>query len=468
MYHPTSVLRILAGFALLGPLSVGARASVVLDSPLRHVERDLDATLSLVEGKLNEACVKAHIVRLSFKNLPKYPSDANFCETPVKDLPNDARALIEKIGELNDRVAEVFGLTAAEAFPMDVGITLTADFRGSINSKDRTDGVVLSVLPDWGFRDFSPKVYAHEIVHTLTFNAGPVADALVGLQTHPFLIEALPDLVSAAVHRSPKMEMGESGLPECLKSVRDESPIRSLDEPFRRYYPLAMTDDVIECCATLDSDGLSPFAKSLCNTYSWNRPSVVARTEAFIRENEIQAPLTDAAHLKTAFEASDCRIVTKTGLVFLDNCDSHQFGYPLVSFFFRLRELTGKLLVAAFFEKIREMADGTAVYECGYANGTETLGGTKAHVAIRPLLGAFSALRESLVPAERAAFDRAWNEHAFGKLVDLDRIYRSEMLDGLAQLAVRQKNRFYADLKDCESPYKYDLEACRIACEKKL
>lgn len=424
----------------------------------------------LLSGKTNEACLRSHVTRLEFEGLPKYSSTTNYCDVPVKDLPRDALAVIEKAGELNAKVAALLGQKPEETYVMDVSITISGDVKGSLGSEAKGGKVVLSALPDWTFQDFSSTVYAHEIIHTLTFNAGPTSEALLGLQDHPFLTEGLADLISTAIHDVPKIVLGEAALPKCIREIRNETPIRTLAEPFGRFHTLASANELVRCCATLDLEKVAPFARGICNQFTWGQSTSLATVETFIQENGLSATPYDEAHLAAAFEAKDCRVETKTGLVYLDNCDPHQFGYPLVSFFFRLKELTGSFHVTEFFEKIREGSRSTAVYECGYSAPTVTpkLGGAKAYVALRPLLGPFLALRESLNSADRSAFDRVWKEHHFGKLVDLDRIYRNETLSGVAQIVVKAKNLLYRDLEGCENPYKFDPATCSVACEKKL
>jgi hypothetical protein len=486
-------------FLIAVAISCTAQASVVSLRPFsamkaasspreRYTVPNAPASLGIVRmdalyetqvfGNTNFACVKAHVSRLTFSSLPKYSPTTNYCQVEMKDLPKDALALLEKVSEMNEKVATLLGQDVASTFPMDVEISINADANGSLDSEAQGGRIYMSALPDWTFKDFSSKIYAHEIIHTLTFNAGPTSRALLGLQEHPFLIEALPDLVSSTIHDSPQMELGEKDLPQCLRVIRDETPIRSMDAPFSRFYTLSGADDIVSCCATLDLLKVTPFTKALCNNFTNSKSDRLAAVETFVNENEIISQPYDATHLMAPFEAESCRITTATGLTYLDNCDTHQFAYPLVSFFFRLKELTGKSVVEStgrayvteFFGKIRDGSNRTAVYECGYNSTavTSTLGGAKAYVGLRPLLGVFMAFRDVLSASEKSAFDRAWREHDFGKMLDLDRIYRNEGLPGIAQIAAREKNTLYRDLKGCGNTYKFDPSVCSVACEKKL
>lgn len=422
--------------------------------------------LSALSRPPNEACASAHVTQLFFEAIPQFNPSMNYCDLALKTLPPDVLALLEKIAELNWKVAKLLDQKPDETFSMGIGIRFSAAPLGGRASEAQGGLIALSSLPEWTFEDFSSKIYVHELMHILIYNPGPTAAALRGLEDHPFLVEALPDLISATVHESPKMEVAEKVLPACLRVVRDETPIRSMDEPFRQFYIQAEATDVLKCCATLHLDQISPFAKSICIQYQSNTPNDLAAVQTFVKNNEIEATPYDEAHLSAEFAPAACRTVTKTGLVYFDGCDNHQFAYPLVSFFFRFQALTGRSLFSDFFAKLGETASGTAAYRCGFTRGTEALGGAKTALFLRPLLGAFSALRESLGSAERAAFDRAWKEHDFGKVVDLDRQFTEEALPGLAQIAVKAKNTLYSSKKSCTEVYQLDPVACQVSCEK--
>lgn len=425
-----------------------------------------DGLESRLNEKLNEACVRAHLTGIEFQDIERFRPRVNYCELKTAELPQDVVALIEKIADLNKKVAALLGLPADEVFALDLQVVIRGNFLGSINSEAEDGRVLLSALPDWKYSDFPSEIYTHEVIHTLVFNDGVIADALLGVQDHPFLAEALPDLISMTLHRSPKIVAGEGDLPACLREVRDIRNSRGLNEPFRKFYTLASFDKVLGCCDTLDLEKGSPLAKVICSEYAWKKPGKLAAAEAFIPENEVETTPYDEPHLSAPFEAENCRVKTKTGLAFLDNCDKHQFTYPLVSFFFRLHELTGKSQVSAYFSKIREGSEEPAIYQCGYRRGTPTLGGTKAYVALRPLLRSFMALRESLSPADRGAFDLAWREQGLEKMVDLDRIYRTETLGGVAFFAVKAKNPVYRDANQCDNPYRFDPVACGVECKR--
>lgn len=473
----------LLAIALLGVLaeSPRARASIVLEHPFgadEHAESArerygilrTEGELGAFGAKLNEACVRAHLDRITFEAIPKYSPYQNYCELPLNKLPKDVRAMVEKVEEMNAKVAAVLGQSVTETFPMNVGITISADFRGSLVSEASGGGVFLTALPDWTYGDFSSKIYVHEIIHTLTFNEGPTAQALLGLQDHPLLIEGFPDLVSAVVHESPKMELGEKRLPDCIRFIRDSTPIRTFDEPFAHFTTIGNADEIVQCCATLNLKKEAPFTKALCNFYTNGQADRLKDVADFVQKKEITTTPYDDAHRNAPFEAEECKIRTATGLVFMDNCDLHQFAYPLVSFFFRLQALTGKSYVTEFFGKIREGAARAAVYECGFTGPkvTENLGGAKSYVSLRPVLAPFIALRESLDSRAQAAFDQAWKEHGFGKMVDLDRLYRKEALPGIAFMAVKSRNALYRDMYFCRDAYRFDAVDCAIRCDKRL
>ena len=100
----------------------------------------MDALDALVAGTRNEACAKARVAKVDFKNLPKFDSGVNFCEVPVAKLPADVRALIEKVGELNEKVAAFLGQDLDETFGMDVEITVTdGTLRLRAHREERTE-----------------------------------------------------------------------------------------------------------------------------------------------------------------------------------------------------------------------------------------------------------------------------------------------------------------------------------------
>ncbi len=484
--HPSIMRRIAAlSLSLLSILTVTgfhsaiATASVVAEDPVTTLRSRVSpsekykitrnaAVGPLLSGKVNEVCTLAQISGVTFDGIRKFQSYVNFCELPVSAMPLDVRTLVEKAGAIHAKVAQLLGQDLATTFRLPIEIFVNADARGSMGTRATGGGIELSALPDWSVADFPSEIYAHELMHILTFNPGPTASALLGLQEHPFLIEALPDLISATIHDAPKLSAGEKSLPACLINVRDGTPVRSLGQSFRRYYPLESYDTVNDCCATLNLALESPFAQSICQRYQFAKPAKLESTEIFIKNNALVTTPYSEANLSAPFDASQCRVTTRTGLVFLDNCSTHSFGVPLVSFFFRLKELIGTQQVTAFFSKVRDYGVRTSIYECGFTKGTAEKGGVKAYVALRPLLAPLMAYRTSLTSADQAHFDRAWQEHEFGKLIDLDRLYRNEALAGAAQVAVKSKNSIFRDDFSCENPYDFDPAACGVTCTQKL
>lgn len=424
-------------------------------------------TRAFLGGKVNEVCTLAHVSNLTFEGIRKVRSYINFCEVPVSEMPMEARAIVEKAGALHLKVAQLLGQDLAATFPRPISINVNSDARGSVGAVASGGGIDLAALPDWTFADFPSEIYTHELFHILTFSVGATSEALLGLQEHPFLIEALPDLISATIHDSPKLMAGEKALPACLRAVRDGTPVRSLGQAFQKFYPLTGFDSANECCATLDLAKESPFARSVCREYGFTKPAQVENTEIFIANNDLETTPHSAANLAAAFDPTQCRVRTRTGLIYLDNCSTHAFGTPLVSFFFRLKELMGTQQVTAFFGKVRDYGIRASIFECGFTKGTPKTGGVKSFVALRPLLAPLMAYRNSLSSGGQAHFDQAWKEHDFGKLVDLDRMYRNESLAGIAQVAVKSKNPLFRDDFECQSPYNFDPATCSVACTQK-
>lgn len=414
---------------------------------------------------LNSLCKDANLDRVEFFGVEGIDNDVNFCAAETKLIPADVMAVIRKMGELNSRVAAALGTKKELLFSMSMNVFFKAYENGALGGSGVSgEGVTLTVLPTWKFADFSTMQYAHEIIHVLNFNQGPFSAMMVGLEEHPYLVEALPDLISAVVHESPKIVIEDPDLPDCIRNFRDGTPSQSLGAPFSHFYPLGSVDEVIACCET--AKAISPYAKRLCRGYAVNRPRSLARIKTLKVNEGLEFLEYTPENLKAPFEASNCAIKTPSGLTFLDNCDSHQFSQSLVSFFFRLRELTGRSQFLPFMNQIKALAPKTVSYTCGYTAASKTLGGAQAVVKIRPLLGAFIGLRETLSPTDRTQFDRTWSEHEMGKFVDLDRLYRNEVFAGMAQGRVGARNEIYTPMFGCDNPYRFDRSRCEVSCQR--
>lgn len=414
----------------------------------------------------NELCKDAILDRVEFFGVAGMENFVNYCEVESKDLPADVSSVVKKMGELNARIALALDVKKELLFPMSMNVLFKASENGALaGSRVTGEGVTLTVLPTWKFADFSSMQYAHEIVHVLGFNPGPFADMVLGLEEHPYLMEALPDLVSAVVHDSPKITILDPDLPDCLRDFRDGTPNQSLAAPFSHFYPVGGMDEVVACCES--SKALSPYAKRLCRGYVASRPRALAKIKNLKETQNLEFPEYTPKNLAAPFEAKNCVVKTPSGLTFLDNCDTHQFAHSLVSFFFRLKELTGRSQFLPFMNKMKALAPETARYECGYVAGTPTLGGAKATLRIRPLLGVFIGLRESLNAVDQKQFDLAWAEHELGKLVDLDRLYRNEVFSGIAQVRVGARNELYTPMFGCENLYGFASARCQVSCLRK-
>lgn len=414
---------------------------------------------------LNSLCKAAILERVEFFGVDGIENYVNFCEVEPTLVPEDVSSVIQKMGELNSRVASVLGVRKELLFSMGVSVSFRASESGALGeSQGNREGVALAVLPTWKFAHFSSMLYTHEVIHVLNFNPGPFADMMVGLEDHPYLFEALPDLISAVVHRSPKITIADPDLPECLRDFRDGTPIQSLGAPFSHFYPLGSVDGVIACCES--SKALGSQAKEICRTYKEVRPKSLAEIR-FLRENQhLEFREHTPKELAEPFRAIHCVVKTPSGLSLLDNCDSHQFSQSLISFFFRLKELTGRWQLLPFMKQIKAQAPRAASYLCGYPTGNKAFGGTRAKVRIRPLLGAFIALRESLPGAAQSQFDLAWSEHEMDKFVDLDRLYRLDTFSGLAQVRVGAQNPAFRKQNGCDNLYNFDPKHCGVVCER--
>lgn len=446
---------------LIGIFSVmDVQASITSNLPAPRFVKPQAAKTKVIRNTL---CEKAILDRVEFSGVEGIENFVNFCEAEPKAIPAEVSSVIKKIGELNARVADVLSVKKELLFPMSMNVFFKASANGALAGSQVTgEGVTLTVLPTWKYADFSTMQYAHEIAHVLNFNPGPFADTVLGLEGHPYLVEALPDLISAVVHDSPKITILDPDLPDCLRDFRDGTPNQSLSVPFGHFYPLGSMDEVIACCGS--AKALSPYAERLCRGYVASRPRSIAKINTLKETQDLKFLDYTPMNLAAPFEAGNCVVKTPSGLTFLDNCDTHQFGQSLVSFFFRLKELTGRTQFLPFMNVMKTLAPKTARYECGYVAGSPTLGGAKATVRIRPLLGVFSGLRESLNAADQKQFDLAWAEHAMGKLIDLDRLYRNETFSGLAQARVGARNELYTPMFGCENLYGFDPVRCQVSC----
>ncbi len=426
----------------------------------------LDATGRVkAKGVQNALCKKATLDRVEFFGVEGIANDTNYCEVDPKEIPADVTAAITKMGELNSRVASALGTNKEKLFPMTMNVFFTAYETGALGGSQVTGvGVTLAVLPTWKFAQFSTMQYAHEIVHVLSFNPGPFATLLTGLVDHPFLAEALPDLVAAVVHDSPKIVIEDPDLPECIRVFRDGTPSQSLDQPFAHFYPMGSVDEILACCEK--TKDLSNSARRICRGYAGNRAKGLAKIANKKVLEDLNFRDYFPENLAAPFEAENCRVDSPSGLTFLDNCDTHQFAPTLVSFFFRLKELTGKSQFLSFMNQVAAGALKTESYDCGYASASRALGGARATVKMRPLLGAFINLRESLSSDDQARFDLAWKEHGMAKFVDLDRLYRTESFAGYAQTLVGLRNELFTPMFGCDNLYNFDRVRCEVTCRK--
>lgn len=480
-----AVLRKLAGFVLFGSLALSSAAQATTGSKNLLREALLPAFVSIrvsrlpvgprvpegygVKPILNELCRNARLTAVEFVLVDTVAKNRNYCALPSGELPIDVRGAIEKIGEIHAKIADAVGIPEEELFGPGYRVTFRGFDGGSLASQSDAQGVTLTVLPDWTLADFPSMVYAHEIIHTLAFNPGPIQALENGIQDHPLIFEALPDLISAFVHDSPVIRLGETRLDPALRDYRDATPPRSFDESFRTYYRYANVDSLTRRCRELDLKKENALVDRLCRAAEEALRGGLADWAAKSEERGVKAPPLDTQALEAPFRASECLSKTRSGLLLPDRCDGHQFSFPLVSFFFRLKELTGRHLLREFIAALRASEKAAPTYVCRYAKGTETLGGVPAELKVRSILGAFLDLREGLTASERPLFDRAWNESGFSRFVDLDRLYRIELFPLQARLAAAAKNPEFAKANGCsrDDLYRLDPNRCAVKCERR-
>lgn len=414
----------------------------------------------------NDLCARAHLTAVEFRSVTTVDTNSNYCAIPVEKLPNDVRGAIEKIGELNEKIADALGISAVELFGDGHRVVFDGFKGGSISSESDVRGVTLTVLPDWTLEDFPSSVYAHEVIHVLAFGRGPLAKLESGIQDHPLIFEAFPDLVSAVTNDIPGVRLGESKLNPLLRDYRNAAPPRSFDEKFRVFYRFGNVDSLVDRCRKLDLKKEAAIGSFICGKAENGLKTGPTDWQAILDSRGGAAlPFTEE-NLEKPFTAERCLSRSRSGFARLDNCDNHQFAFPLVSLFFRLKELTGKHQLRAFVSALRKIEEKAPTQDCRYEKGTKALGGKHFEVRVRSILGAFLEFRESLADGEKAAFDRAWNESGFAKFVDLDRLYRLELFSIQAQIAAAENNPLFAKNYGClkESLDRLDPVRCRVVC----
>ncbi|MBC7386057.1 MAG: hypothetical protein H7301_07855 [Cryobacterium sp.] len=441
----------IAAFLIITGLSLSQASALEPRRPPPHVE--------------NELCKKASVSRIQADGVSGFDSGKNYCAEPSKNLPMNVLGLLKKVEGIHLKIASLLGSTLEQTFVRPVEIRIEAYSSGSMASYASDEGIHLTVLPSWQLSDFASMVYAHEIMHYLSLNPGSFSRTIRGLDHHPFFFEALPDLISTAIFDSPQMKVGERELPTCLRIQRDESPIKSLKAPFQNYYAFAGSDSVLNCCAKLRPSDFGDLAAKVCRETKDDRSEANRARRSAEAEKTFQASAYTDANLQTSFSPTQCRKGYLGGVTTLENCDFHQFAHPLVSFFFRLKKLTGRPLVSSFLKAVRDRSETSVVFDCGYVRGTRDSGDERAQVALRPLLPSFVALRESLGPLDQKSFDQAWKEHGMERFVDLDHLFRTETEEWEKRFAVQANNSLYNSRFHCENSANFAQEACRVSCQ---
>lgn len=387
----------------------------------------------------------------------------NYCEDAAQKIPADVQRLIGKVSEIHRKIATLLGEIPSALFQTKVNLVIRANPLGSSQSGGNRSVVLIGTDSKWKVDTFPSALYAHELMHFLTENPGPYQYRLRGLRDHPFVLEAFPDLISTTVMGSPKIMLSELYFPRCLRELRNESPVHSLNAPYSWYSYLASSEKAVACCQSLSLAKEPNPVRIYCESIQAEKVKKQSEKSDFLKNDGVRALVLTSANRTKPFEATDCLAETRTGLVYLNHCDVHQFGYPLVSFFFRLKERIGKSLVPAFFTGLRKSENEVKSFECNYV-ARFYQSAVPALLELRSLAGAFHFVRASLKPTERLIYDDVWKEHGMDRLIEIDRLFISEALPGLAQVAVNEKNASYSQNQGCDDVLHMDLKFCRTSC----
>jgi hypothetical protein len=415
----------------------------------------------------NDLCARAHLLSLEFIGVSAVPQAGNFCEYATENLPLPVQGALEEVIRIQGKISEALELGSDSLFGAGHRLVFRSYSVGSIGSGTDAGGVTLTVLPDWTLGDFPSMIYAHEVVHALWRAPGLFSDMTEGLSLHPLLAEALPDLIAAVAFDSPILTLGETAFPDAIRRHRDASPPRSFDEPFGSFSLFANLRALEAQCRQLDFSRELPAVELLCSRVKATLESVEAKRRQILEKTgSVGLALEEGA----PFRPELCLTYTRGGLTVFDACDPHQFSPPLVSFFFRVREKTGRHALGVFLRSLATTVRAAPVFECRYLDGTPEFGGKKAILKKPSLLEAFRSLRSSLDVSGQDAFDRAWTESAFGKFTEIDRLYRTRIFGSRTAVALAKANHEFAESRGCGRLDLYEMapERCRVECREKV
>lgn len=409
----------------------------------------------------NQTCQENGLSKVTFRNILAVLPNQDYCEIPDADLPPPVANLLARMGAVHRQIAEVLG----QSFEQTVGLGIQVEFRddpsGVMGSYASGQGLTMTAFPDWSLNDFSSMVYAHELIHVLTFNRSALSQALTGLLEHPYLVEAFPDLVAATVHDTAILTVEDDGLAQCLKDFRDQRPTKSLAMRFGHFYNFASLDTMHACCSSVPLADRSARTKKVCSGVI---PSSKDFFYAEMERNGMAFKRPTDADLEAPFEAKNCEVNLR-GYDTMEGCDTHQYGHPLTSFFFALKEKLGRQVLTEFMSVLRSQASNVSRYSCEYTYAAPNAA-SQVQMRTRGLVQAFVDLRESLDAQGQAAFDQVWQAHEMGRLFEIDAIYlqKAVRFEGLKTLA--SENMIYAMDHGCASMAGIARSECHVTCTK--
>ena len=420
--------------------------------------------LALQTETPNEVCAEAKLQSLFFLNVNLVQTKKDLCLMPSEQIPAPARTFIKNFSGTTHKIAGVLGASPQQVWGKGISVIVQGSASGAVDSVAVNHvGIVLGVFADWKEHEYAERIYAHEITHFLSFEKNPLGRAMRTLNDHPFLIEALPDVVAALVSGNPVIASDEDELPECL-SKRDGTPLKTLDAPFEQFLFTAAPNGVAACCASIKPEQRTARTNALCaNSIPSETPQ-----EVFDRFAQMsRKPITlDLAGVNTAFDPDKCRVAVGRAET-LGFCEIHNYGPFLVSFFLSLQQALGRNPFPEFIQAMLASQTSLGTYECGFPK-TAGDGHLKTlKLKIQALMPAFVQLRKRLNASEQGAFDRVWEIHRFEKLKRLDELYISTAsywgsADTLSKLNLDHDIDFHCT--DIEEPL--NEAQCKVTCRK--
>ncbi len=415
------------------------------------------------ESREENLCAKNYLSSVKFSGFDSVTSNVDFCAVTASSVPLLIKNLISSMGVIHRDVARTLGFPAKALYRPGVSVLFSRHPSGSMRSTAFANGeaIQMTAFEDWDLKSWSSKIYAHELIHLLSYRPTPLSTVLAGLEAHPFISEAFPDLVSLVVHNDPVFTIEDAGLPGCLRVMRDLSPLRSLNESRGVFDSGAHVARLRTCCASLSPRDLTAQARALCAEADYESPAEEEAHFELLRSMGIEVWKRTPHDLAAPFDPKDCLRKVK-GVWTLEGCGLHEFALPLTSFFFTLERELGRPLIVEFLAAARDELTSAQRFECRYVFGAAT-GTVPAVFTKRSFSEILKRMGAGLSPGEKKAFDQAWGDHGFRHLAEIDRLYSEETRQLRELFVVGKANPKYAGNNGGLSPYTRQ-DACATRC----